>query len=115
MTEFLITPCPAPRMTRSDKWKKRPCVLRYFAFRDDVKLNKVTVEPYGSHVTFYLPMPKSWSKKKKSQKLNTLHQQKPDSDNLLKALLDSIFKDDAHIADIRVTKIWSDVGKISIK
>ena len=26
-----------PRMTQRDKWKKRPCVLRYHAFRDKMR------------------------------------------------------------------------------
>ena len=33
-----ITPCPKPRQTQSDKWKKRPPVLRYRAFADEVRL-----------------------------------------------------------------------------
>lgn len=115
MKEYHIKPCPAPRMTRSDKWKKRPCVMRYFAFRDEVRLNNVSVEPYGSHIIFYMPMPKSWSKKKKSEMINTLHQQTPDIDNLLKALFDSIFKDDSHVADIRASKVWAESGSILIK
>lgn len=114
MLSYHITPVPAPRMTRSDKWKKRPCVMRYFSFRDKVKDLGISVEPYGTHVRFFMPMPKSWSKKKKAEMNGTLHQQKPDVDNLLKALLDSIFKDDAHIADIRATKIWSVEGRIEI-
>ena len=57
MLSYDITPVPAPRMTRSDRWKKRPCVLRYFAFRDEVKAHKISVEPFGAHVKFYMPMP----------------------------------------------------------
>jgi len=29
-------PVPAPRMTQRDKWKKRPVVLEYFAWRDRI-------------------------------------------------------------------------------
>ncbi len=32
------------------------------------------------------------------------HQQKPDADNMIKALMDALFTDDAHIWDFRVTK-----------
>ena len=115
MSEYLITPVPAPRMTRSDKWAKRPCVMRYFAFRDEVKLRKVTIEPFGSHIIFYLPMPKSWSRKKKAKMLGMPHQQTPDTDNLGKAILDAVFGDDSHVYDIRFSKYWSDIGKIEIK
>ena len=114
MREYFITPVPAPRMVRSDKWAKRPCVLRYFAFRDEVKLNKITIEPYGCHITFHMPMPKSWSKKKKDKMVGKFHQQRPDLDNLEKSILDSIFDEDSHIADLRCTKVWSVDGRIVI-
>ncbi len=42
------------------------------------------------------------------------HQQKPDKDNLEKALMDAIYADDAHIWDSRVTKRWGEEGKIII-
>ena len=109
-----ITPVPAPRMTRSDKWKKRPCVMRYFAFRDEVRLKKVK---FGNNdaVFFYLTMPKSWSKKKKAEMIGKPHTQVPDIDNLLKALLDSLYEDDSHIYAIGgAYKYWDDVGSIEI-
>ncbi|HHE6457291.1 TPA: RusA family crossover junction endodeoxyribonuclease, partial [Proteus mirabilis] len=34
MKVFNIEPVPKPRMTQADKWKKRPPVLKYFAFKD---------------------------------------------------------------------------------
>jgi len=37
MKEYKITPVPKPRQTRSDKWKQRPCVMRYRAFADEVR------------------------------------------------------------------------------
>lgn len=43
------------------------------------------------------------------------HQQKPDKDNLEKALLDAIFGEDSHIWDGRVTKIWGETGKMIIR
>lgn len=113
MKVYPITPVPAPRMTQSDRWKKRPCVMRYFAFRDEVKLHKVEL-PDCSHVVFILPMPPSWSNKKRDENFYKPHRQKPDIDNLGKALLDSIFKDDGHVSDIRLTKLWGDIGEIRI-
>ncbi|AWF39599.1 crossover junction endodeoxyribonuclease RusA superfamily protein [Proteus mirabilis] len=39
-------------MTQADKWKKRPPVLKYFAFKDEVKLNKITLpESHYIHST----------------------------------------------------------------
>ena len=115
MSEYDITPVPKPRMTQKDKWAKRPPVLRYFAFKDEVKRLDITVNESGDHVTFTLPMPKSWNRKKMMKMDGKPHQQKPDVDNLTKALLDSIYEDDAGVWDIRTTKVWGALGKITIE
>ena len=102
-------------MTQSDRWKKRPPVLRYRAFCDEVRLKGLTLPDSGYHVTFILPMPESWSMKKRKQYSGQPHQQKPDKDNLEKALLDAIFTDDCRIWDGRVTKLWGEKGQILIE
>ncbi len=113
--EYPITGVPKPRQTQSDKWNKRPAVLRYRAFADDVKRLKVFLPECAAHVTFVMPMPESWKPEKKSEFDGKPHQQKPDWDNLGKALCDAIYGEDSHIWDCRVTKIWGYVGKIVIK
>ncbi|QSW33791.1 MULTISPECIES: RusA family crossover junction endodeoxyribonuclease [Leclercia] len=115
MKIYNVVPMGKPRMTRADKWKKRPEVLRYRAFCDHVRLLGVKLPEANSHVTFILPMPKSWSKKKRAEMNGKPHQSKPDKDNLEKALLDALFEDDAHIWDSRVTKLWGEVGQIIIR
>lgn len=110
-----ILPVPKPRMTQRDKWAKRPAVLRYRAFCDEVRARKIQVPESGAHITFVMPMPKSWSKKKKAELLGQAHQQKPDVDNLCKALLDAVYADDSGVHDIRISKIWSDRGEIWVK
>lgn len=112
---YEITPIGKPRMTRSDKWKKRPAVMRYRAFCDEVRLNKVSLPESGYHVTFIIPMPASWSRKRRAEMNGNAHQQKPDKDNLEKALLDAIFDDDSRVWDGRVTKIWGEKGQIVIE
>lgn len=112
--EYNITPVPKPRMTQSDRWKKRPAVVRYWNYKDEVRLNKVFVPESGSHITFILPMPKSWSKKKKIEMDGKPHQSTPDKDNLEKALLDAIFDEDKKVWDSRVTKQWGKEGKIIV-
>lgn len=67
MKTYAITPIPKPRMTQRDRWKQRPPVLRYRAFCDEVRLNRISLADCGWHVTFVLPMPASWSKKKKAE------------------------------------------------
>lgn len=108
-----ITPLAKPRMTQRDKWKKRPAVLHYRAFKDEVRLKRVYI-PQPCQIIFYIPMPKSWSKKKQSEMDGHAHTKKPDIDNLLKALMDAIFTDDSHIWNVHVIKKWSEKGGIRI-
>lgn len=82
MPKYLITPVGKPRMTRADKWKQRPPVMRYRMFCDEARLHGIRVPENGAHITFVLPMPKSWSKKKRAAMDGQPHQQKPDLDNL---------------------------------
>lgn len=109
-----ITPVGKPRMTQADKWKKRPRVLRYREFCDQVRASKLELPEAGASVTFFLPMPKSWSKKKRLEMFGRPHQQKPDLDNLLKALCDAIYEEDCKIWSVSAQKLWSDFGKIII-
>lgn len=112
---FPITPMGAPRMTRADAWRDREVVLRYRAFKDEVRLRRVTVEN-GDSITFYLPMPPSWSKKKMMAMAGEPHQQKPDIDNILKALLDAIYAEDCHVWCLgRLEKRWGSQGMIVIE
>lgn len=112
---YLITPMGKPRMTARDKWKQRPPVMRYRAFCDEVRLHDIQVPPADSHITYIIPMPKSWSQKKRALMDGKPHQQKPDVDNLTKALLDALFDDDSHIWDVRTSKLWGEVGHIIIE
>ncbi|PJX56623.1 MULTISPECIES: RusA family crossover junction endodeoxyribonuclease [unclassified Klebsiella] len=114
MQIFNITPMGKPRQTRADKWKQREVVLRYRALCDEVCLKKVTMLEAGSHITFILPMPASWSQKKRAVMNGKAHQQKPDVDNMIKALVDALYANDAHIWDLRVTKLWGVTGQILI-
>lgn len=110
---YAITPVPAPRMTQADKWQKRACVMRYFNFKDEVKKANIII-PESPFITFYIPMPPSWKEKKREKMVNQPHLQTPDIDNLTKALLDSVYKNDSHIWDIRARKLWGRDGCIHI-
>ncbi len=109
-----ITPVPKPRMTRSDAWKKRPTVMRYWAFKNQVKMHGISFEN-GNGVIFVMPMPESWSKKKKAEFDGKPHIQTPDFDNLFKSLCDCIYENDSHIWHISESKkIWGYEGKIIV-
>lgn len=115
MLVYDICPLPKPRMTQRDRWAKRPAVVRYRAFCDEVRLRGVALPVCCSHVTFVMPMPPSWSKKKRAALAGQPHQQKPDVDNLLKSLMDALFEDDCSVWDIRATKIWGLSGSIRVE
>ena len=109
-----ITPQPKPRMTRADSWKRRPAVLRYWRYKDELKKYDIQLGKVLS-VTFVLPIPKSWSNKKREDYLGQAHQNRPDLDNLVKALQDSLLDEDSHIYGYEgVYKIWGLEGAILI-
>ena len=111
-----IAPVPKPRMSRSDKWNSRPCCEQYWQFKDELRsLIDPDEFPHPCHITFVIPMPRSWSEKKKRRYDGTPHQQKPDWDNLAKGLTDALFDEDKHLYDVWVTKIWGREGQIVIE
>jgi len=117
---FEIDPVAKPRMVRSDKWKKRPVTDHYWAFKDLLRLqaNKYglkTLPESIEYLIFVIPMPESWSQKKKVAYEGKPHKQRPDLDNCLKSLQDCLCNEDSHIWQIRdLSKIWGYTGKILI-
>lgn len=118
LMSFVIDPIGKPRMTQSDKWKKRKTVVNYFKYKDELirqAADKGFVIPSDSfHMVFVMPVPHSISEKEKSKRIGSAHQQKPDIDNLEKAIFDSLCKEDSYIWDCRVTKLWGAYGQILI-
>jgi Holliday junction resolvase RusA-like endonuclease len=70
--------------------------------------------PDSYHLIFTLPMPASWSRKKRSAMLNQPHRSRPDKDNLEKGFLDALFDEDSAVWDGRVSKVWGETGSIVI-
>tara|TARA_X000000950_G_C13523711_1_gene500705 strand:- start:142 stop:591 length:450 start_codon:yes stop_codon:yes gene_type:complete len=113
-----ISPVSAPRMTQSDRWKSRPCVLRYRAFRDELRYKlqlKRFVLGDAVEMIFYLPMPKSWSKRLKKEMVGKPMQKRPDTDNLSKAVLDAVMREDGQVYRIHAAKFWATEGKIRLR
>lgn len=106
-----IIPVPKPRMTISDKWKQRPCVLKYREYADKIRSQVPEMVAKRLVLDFYVPMPKSWSKKKCNEFNGSPHERTPDIDNLVKAFLDSLYSDDCHVYQIFATKYWVEEGK----
>lgn len=123
-----IDPIGAPRMSHQDKWRtnphhpdpkkrQRPCVTRYWDWKK--KFVRLCADNNWElqavlRVHFDVAMPDSWTKKKKAAMDGTPHQQKPDYDNLAKAIGDAFGVDDGFVWDARITKRWAYTGKITL-
>jgi Holliday junction resolvase RusA-like endonuclease len=105
-----IAPMGAPRMTQRDKWKRRPVVMRYRAFKDALRAACVghPARPLEVSWRAYLPIPKSYSKQKRAALMGQPHRAKPDRDNIDKAILDALFPDDSVVAEGYICKFWDD-------
>jgi Holliday junction resolvase RusA-like endonuclease len=112
------TPMGKPRMTRSDKWKKRDCVVRSRAYADLIRSVSGPL-PGPEQIadlswTAYFRPAESWSQKKKESAIGTRHRQKPDRDNIDKQVLDSLFEDDSAVADGTLRKRWDWTPRLEI-
>ena len=113
-----LVPMAAPRLSRRDAWAPSAAASRYFAYRAELCMlaQQAGYEPGDAlAVTFYLPMPASWSQRKRRQMDGQPHQQKPDTDNLLKGFCDALLADDAHVWDMHARKRWAVEGAIEIE
>jgi Holliday junction resolvase RusA-like endonuclease len=116
---FNITPIGKPRMTRRDKWAKTRTVAasKYMVWRNQLELlvdeQKFTIGD-GVQVIFLLPFKKNWSKEKCEEMRGMPHQEKPDTDNMLKGFIDVLAKSDQRIYDKHPLKFWWDTGKIVV-
>ena len=113
---FDVVPVAAPRMNHADRWKKRPCVVKYFEYRDQVRA--IAAEQGFTlaerfYLWFQMPMPKSWSQRKKRMMFGEPCRVKPDADNLAKGFFDC-FGEDKHVWSVQITKTWHDVGRITV-
>jgi len=98
-----LRPSGLKRLMRLERYNKYKIDLA-----SEAKRKLFTMPPIGASVTFVIPVPRSWSKKKKKLYHGRFHQSKPDIDNLQKAFLDSLMKEDKQIAHLEVQKRWVD-------
>ena len=126
---YNINPIPAsrPRVTRwgtyygkrYSNFKKEMKERTSYESRENLKNTVIWIEGLiFADMTFFIPMARSWSKKKKSLKNEQYCDNNADLDNYEKAILDSLngiyFKDDRQIVSQKSQKIWADKGKIKI-
>lgn len=99
-------PVPKPRQTQSDKWKKRPAVVRYREWADRARsiAGVMPSKPQKLDVVAYFPLTKK-------SVPGMPHMVRPDSDNLLKACADALFpRNDSMIHEMRIKKRYDDGG-----
>lgn len=115
-------PVGKPRMTQRDKWARRPAVMRYRTWADTARAELLAAGgiPEGAVVhtvnwSAYIEPPKSWSKKKREYYLGEAHQAKPDRDNIDKAVLDSLFREDQGVAYGHMKKMWGSPARLEIE
>jgi Holliday junction resolvase RusA-like endonuclease len=103
-----VNPMGKPRMTRRDRWKKRPVILRWFAYKDEILLKSAGfIMPLAEYwIIFTIRPAASWSIARSVDAYGTGHQQKPDKDNLEKGILDIFMDDDSKVYDGRASKQW---------
>lgn len=103
---------PKDKLSHSGlKRKKR--LERYNQYKVDLKsmcrIKGFDMPLQGCSIKFYIPMPKSWRYWQRAVMNGTLCLNRPDLDNLLKAVLDSLFTEDGHIAQFdELVKFWVD-------
>jgi len=112
-------PVRAPRMTRRDRWAKRPAVVKYYEWSNSArqqcfgathrKIDGAKIDDL--EVVFYLPIAASMSAPKRAILEGQRHAGYPDIDNLLKALLDALVSQDKHVWRVRAEKRYQRPGE----
>ncbi len=117
-----ITPQPWRRTRGNGKTRYTDTKTR--AYKQEIKAlfapHMKGKKPYTGaielYLDFFMPIPKSWSKKKKANPPD--HISRPDLDNLVKAVKDALnglaWKDDSQVIYLRSEKLYSDEPGISI-
>jgi Holliday junction resolvase RusA-like endonuclease len=79
---------------------------------------KPTKCPVIVSMAFVVPIPQSWSKKRRESLIGKPHTQRPDLDNFVKLVADAangiLWEDDSQISTLTACKLWGDVGYIDL-
>jgi Holliday junction resolvase RusA-like endonuclease len=125
---FDVIPLGAPRLSQSDKWKTNPNhidplkrqrkpVTNYYKFKNTL-LNQAKEMNFELgqilDALYLIPMPNSWSNKKKERMNGMPCEVKPDTDNITKGVKDTFRKNDSDIWYEKAEKRWAFKGSIII-
>ncbi|MED4453063.1 RusA family crossover junction endodeoxyribonuclease [Metabacillus fastidiosus] len=120
-----VEPMWAVRMTGRGKYIK-PNAQRYLAYKDQIKGlakqqlkdRKLLTGALEVGILFTMPILKSWSNVKKQQAVGEYHTKKPDTDNLVKGVFDSlnklVWQDDNQVAKVIAVKSYGEVTGMEI-
>ena len=125
---FLIegNPIPAarPRVTKNGTYNPKKKELEALSWEIEEQILKNNYRylpssgPISMSITFFMPIPKGNSKKRRNEIKGKPHTKRCDLDNLVKFLCDSmngiIFKDDSQVYCIDATKLWSENPRTQI-
>lgn len=125
---FDVIPMGAPRLSQSDKWKTNPnhidpmkrqrkVVTNYYAFKNTLIWQGKSMQfELGKTLDalYLIPMPNSWSMKKKELMNGMPCEVKPDTDNITKGVKDTFRKNDSDIWYEKAEKRWAFKGSVII-
>lgn len=125
MIKLDVEPMGAVRMTNKGKWVNKAAqnYLNYkkiIGYQIQSQYKQKPIDgPVGVIAWFYMPIPKSWSKKKQREAVGQYHTKKPDIDNLTKGLFDAanglIWIDDNRVVDMTVFKVYGENPGIELE
>lgn len=102
-----------PKLTREYEELVKSCYILQCG--DKMVCDEV---PLVAEIRAYFPIPTSLSKKKQAELVGKAHIKKPDTDNVVKAILDGIsgmaYRDDATIAEIHATKSYDAEPRVEV-
>ena len=114
-----------PRLRRTGKFvsvydpdrKEKELLISYV--QEEIGKHFQPIEkPISINITFHMPMLSTWSPPRKQKSEGLIHIKRPDLDNLLKYILDSLngilYSDDSQIYEINTRKIYSSEPKTVI-
>ncbi|MGM7634197.1 RusA family crossover junction endodeoxyribonuclease [Bacillus sp. Hm123] len=122
---FPVEPMGAVRMTKRGKYVS-DSAKRYLAYKAHLQWltkQQINGEFYSAgalqvNILFIMPIPESWSMKKKREAVGQYHVKKPDADNLVKGVFDSLNKfawtDDNQVAKVIAEKVYGEYPGINV-
>lgn len=113
-------PAPRPRLGRNGTYNPKNYTKYKKDFLTEAKKQCKTYYEGAIRLEaiFFMEIPASTSKKKREQLIGEYHIKRPDADNLLKTIKDSLngtfYKDDSQVCEVKMMKIYSDVPRVQV-